>query len=131
MYFALTILSLSFHPFQPTNPPSPLPTSSPTTGPPTSGEYVNTIFSTDSTASSVGCASGGGNQRAFDKTTEKFYCNRDSTAEAETSGLIVYPALERLSVAKKLRVYAHNNCPNCDGEWGSFVYRISHLFCAL
>lgn len=112
-----------------------------------SGDYVATIFSTDSTASDVACVdpppTDGVKKRTFDKTTEKargsyfgrmcclchslrslhirfshatspqFFCNRNSTA-LEPTGIVVHPSHERLSIAKKLRVYAHNNCYNCD-----------------
>eukprot|EP00985_Skeletonema_marinoi_P031822 scaffold37821_cov127-Skeletonema_marinoi.AAC.1 len=100
------------------------PTLSPTTAPPTNqptnqpihlGEYVNTIFSTDATVSSVGCdASSGVIMRAIDKNTDKFYCFRDGS---EPTGITVQPSWDgRKSVAKKLRVYAHNNCGDCDGR---------------
>ena len=105
MYNALTFLSCN-NLFQPTN--------QPTNQPIHLGEYVNTIFSTDATVSSVGCdASSGVIMRAIDKNTDKFYCFRDGS---EPTGITVQPSWDgRKSVAKKLRVYAHNNCGDCDG----------------
>lgn len=116
----MLLLCLLITPPQPTPPPTPNPTSQPTPPPtpaPVDGTWtaVNTIFSTDSTVASIGCdAADNVNRRAFDKTTEKFYCNRDYT---EPTGIVVQPSHGQMSVAKKLRVYSHNNCPNCDGEW--------------
>lgn len=78
------------------------------------GDYVNTVFSSDSVVTRVGCTDDNGNvnKRAFDVTTEKFYCTRDLTSVG--SGIIVQPSHQRMSIAEKLRVYAHNNCNKCD-----------------
>lgn len=50
--------------------------------------------------------------RALDGTTDKWYCGRSDVNGV--SGWIVTPTHQRMSIAQGLRVYAHNNCPNCD-----------------
>jgi len=52
------------------------------------------------------------NKRILDQTTEKWYCG--GRAGTEYPGLIVSPSHGKMSIAKKLRIYTHNNCPNCD-----------------
>lgn len=44
-------------------------------------------------------------------TTEKTGCTGNGL---ESPGFIVSPSHEMMSISKKLRVYAHNNCGNCD-----------------
>ena len=118
-----------------TNKPTPIPTFSSTTG-----EYVKSIFEAGSIATEVGCQLSNGrlllptiiiiynmvlcltlfpsqtkvnvNKRILDQTTEKWYCG--GRAGTEYPGLIVSPSHGKMSIAKKLRIYTHNNCPNCD-----------------
>jgi len=91
------------------------PTNSPVTQIPTStqlsGEFTNTIFDTESSVESVACSAS--NSRAFDQTTEKWFCGMDASS-AEASGIIISPSHGLMSIAKKLRVYTANNCPDCD-----------------
>lgn len=101
----------------PTTPqPSKPPTASPTTAEPTThaptlplpegAAHVNSIFETDSNVLAFGCGSVSDvvEGRAIDGTTEKFVCLKSGT---ESPGIIVKPS--RLSVAKGLRIYSHNN----------------------
>lgn len=45
--------------------------------------------------------------------TDKYSCNRRGLLSLDT-GLLIIPSHKRMSIAKKLRVYASNNCPYCD-----------------
>lgn len=79
-------------------------------------EPVKSIFDTGSTVTSFGCAnpeSGTSPNNAVDETTMKFYCDREGLAN-EPTGLVVVPFHGRVSLAQGLRIFAHNNCPDCD-----------------
>lgn len=87
------------------------PTSDPTTAQPTlqgpQGEFVKTIFEAGSTLTNFGCTSTDGG-RAINQDTEKWIC----TKAGAPHGFTVTPASGRMSIAHKLRVIAHNNCPS-------------------
>lgn len=106
---------LFIYSFQPTPLPTSIPTPVPTNGATTPtnlvGEYVNTVLASDSTVVDVGCDSPAGRMNTIDRSTEKFTCTQSGT---ENPGIIVTPSHGQMSIAKKLRVYAHNNCPSCD-----------------
>ena len=107
--------------------PTPNPTPNPTTSFDENFTTVNTIFASDSTVTTVGCDGSNDvvNKRAIDKTTEKFYCIRNSS---EPAGVVVHPSHEQPSIAKALRVYSHNNCGDVS-EKLSLVYCFHlHLF---
>ena len=74
-------------------------------------ESVASIFDLGSTVTSFGCDNEDTDNRATDGTTVKFYCQRTGSA---TTGLLITPFHNRLSIAHGLRVYAANNCPSCD-----------------
>lgn len=108
-----------------TSEPTPLPTVA-TTQPPTgapipsvpvNGNLVNNVIDVESAVTAFGCSDGNNVlRRAFDGTTEKFFCTK--TAGATEHGIVVTPS--QASIVNSLRVYAHNNCPNCD----AVTYRV-------
>lgn len=53
---------------------------------------------------------------ALQPTTEKFMCDRDGMVETpKISGFTLTPDHGgKLTIAKELRLYTHNNCANCD-----------------
>jgi hypothetical protein len=78
------------------------------------GEVAASIFGRDSILISFGCRDPTRKEtyRAIDQTTEKFFCERSSLHDV--AGIIVSPPPQRMSIAKGIRLYTHNNCPNCD-----------------
>jgi len=76
-------------------------------------ESVFSIFDVGSTVTSFGCTNTEASNSALDGTTSKYFCDRDNLLEDPT-GLVITPSHQRLSIAEGMRVYAHNNCPNCD-----------------
>ncbi len=77
-----------------------------------STEAVSSIFDPGSTVTSFGCGDKFHN-RAVDGTTSKMHCDRTNFL-GDPTGLIITPSHHRTSKAERLRLYAHNNCPNCD-----------------
>lgn len=93
---------------KPTTPqPTPIPTPKPTIP---GALLVGNIFYENSVASTFGCGSFIPARYSFDKTTNKFICTKGSFDQ----GIIVSPSHYRNSIAEKIRVYANNNCENCD-----------------
>jgi len=93
--------------------PTGSPTLSPVVPPPAGGTPVNNIFDTASVGVTVGCTDSyeGTKTKVFDHTTSKFLCFK---LAPELPGIDVTPSHGQLSIAQSLRVYSHNNCPNCD-----------------
>jgi len=107
---------------QPTNSPSKTPsatpTDSPTTAMPTDAptmNVVNSIFDQESYVAAFGCNSPDSRilPRAIDGSTEKYWCDRTGL-QAEDTGIIVIPSHNKFSLAQAIRVYASNECTNCD-----------------
>jgi hypothetical protein len=101
----------------PTKKPSVSPSTSPTDNPtadlPDNGVLVNTIFSVGSPVENFGCNNTHKNANAIDGKTSKYLCDRDGYHDV-SNGIIVSPSHAQMSIAKKLRIYAQNNCNNCD-----------------
>lgn len=78
------------------------------------GKKVASIIGKDSTVTSFGCRESTHKEtdRAIDRTTEKFFCERSSLHTV--AGIVMSPPARRTSIAKGLRLYAQNNCPKCD-----------------
>ena len=79
-----------------------------------SAEAVNSIFDSGSFVSAFGCINSGSGlapNYAVDGSTHKYFCERDVN---EPTGLAISPSHLRPSIARGMRIYAHNNCPNCD-----------------
>jgi hypothetical protein len=101
----------------PTVATTPPPTYAPVTSIPVNGNLVNNVIDKESAVIAFGCIEGDNViRRAFDATTEKFFCTK--TDGATEHGIVVTPS--QASIVKSLRVYAHNNCPNCD----AVTYRV-------
>jgi len=84
---------------------------------PVNGNFVNNVIDKESAVTAFGCSEGDNVlRRAFDATTEKFICTKP--AGATEHGIVVTPS--QASIVNSLRVYAHNNCPNCD----AVTYRV-------
>jgi hypothetical protein len=96
--------------------PTPGPTPAPQPVPPTSGAIeVATILDTGSTLADFGCSpTRSDTQRAkvVDRTTNKYVC--PGINSASLPGFIVSPSHGDQSIVEGIRVYAHNNCPDCD-----------------
>lgn len=76
---------------------------------------VTSIFDIGSTVTSFGCTkteASNYENNALDGTTSKYFCDRDSLENP--TGLVITPSHRRSSTAEGMRVYAHNNCPDCD-----------------
>jgi len=101
---------------QPSNQPTPEPTlnpiPSPTPGPTVGvdGQAVNTIVY-PATITSFGCSRVIRAGSAVDPLTEKYVCEQRHN---ELTGFVMAPAHKKLSVAKAMRLYTANNCPDCD-----------------
>ena len=93
--------------------PTASPSLSPVVSPPADGTPVNNILDAASVGVAVGCTDAYDNTktRVFDHTTSKFLCFK---LAPELPGIDVTPSQGKLSIAQSLRVYSHNNCPNCD-----------------
>ena len=109
----------------PTTKPTDVPTAKPVTQAPVTASPTMTVAGVPTSSildslTSVTIASGARQdrtnvlRRAVDKTTEKFYCDRTGYAP-DPVALDLVPSHGKLSIVKALRVYTHNNCPNCDG----------------
>jgi len=87
------------------------PTLHPTIEIPETAVQTSNIFSKDSLHTNIGCTSewSGTNSFAIDGTTEKWYCTKEGVP-----GFQVEPLHDQMSIPQRLRVYSHNNCPNCD-----------------
>lgn len=83
-------------------------------------EPVATIFDIGSTVTSFGCKNANTDNYAFDKTTNKFVCDRANLNEAV--GLVVKPFHHRSSIAQGLRIYSNNDCPLCDPVCCHFLF---------
>ena len=90
--------------------PTLSPTESPIPAPPEGGMEISNILEVGSTFSDGfgGCSTSA--YRTIDKTTEKYACGRPGGP----GGFTVTPASGKMSVVKQFRLYAHNNCGNCD-----------------
>jgi uncharacterized protein (DUF1800 family)/uncharacterized protein (DUF1501 family) len=101
-----------------TNPPTPAPTPNPSVSPTVDlsplGYQAKTVTPKGSTVTSFGCTNprAGALTRSIDETTEKYSCDR--TGQTGLSGIEIIPTHGRMSIVKGLRVYAPNNCPDCD-----------------
>jgi len=73
---------------------------------------VASVIDQASTITSFGC-NGVITGRIFDRTTEKYVCDRRGLL-SEPTGIIVTPSHGQATVVKSLRLYTHNNCPKCD-----------------
>jgi len=96
----------------PTHPPTP----SPTAAVADNAQAVNTILYPGSVESS-GCSRTVRAGSAIAPTTEKFFCDHLDMPTQDgiwVDSLTFSPAHGKLSVAKDLRLYTHNNCANCD-----------------
>lgn len=93
--------------------PTLSPTESPIVAAPEGGVEINNILEVGSTFSDAfgGCSTSA--TRVIDKTTEKYSCSRPD-GPGSASGFSVTPASGKMSVVKQFRLYAHNNCGNCD-----------------
>jgi len=78
-----------------------------------SSEPVESVFDIGSTVTTFGCYDSNEGNWALDGTTTKYQCDRTGMLN-EPTGLVITPSHQRLSIAEGLRVYASNNCPNCD-----------------
>jgi hypothetical protein len=78
------------------------------------GFVAASILDKESIINSFGCREPTHKEidRATDQTTEKFFCERSSLHNS--AGIIVTSPKPRWSVAKGIRFYSHNNCPDCD-----------------
>jgi len=101
----------------PTAHPTPAPTPHPTAAVADSAQAVNTVLYPGS-VQSFGCSRTVRAGDAISPTTEKFFCDHLDMPTTQdgywVDGLIISPAHGKLSVAKDLRLYTHNNCVNCD-----------------
>lgn len=80
---------------------------------------MNTILYPGTAHSFVGCSRVARKHEIVNPTTEKFFCDHLDMPTTETNGIfqdsfIVSPSHGKLSIAKELRIYTHNNCGNCD-----------------
>ncbi|KAL7543207.1 hypothetical protein ACHAXR_012486, partial [Thalassiosira sp. AJA248-18] len=103
----------------PTKTPTLSPSVSPTTAAPTDAPTLNevaSIFDEESYVSVFGCNSPNPNMphRAIDGSTNKYICDRTGLQGGESPGIIVIPSHNKVSIAKALRVYSHNDCSGCD-----------------
>jgi hypothetical protein len=78
-------------------------------------EHFSNILDVGSTVTRFGCQETWiePSNNALDQTTNKFICDREGLL-GEPTGIIIKPSHYRLSIAEGLRVYAHNDCPECD-----------------
>lgn len=93
---------------EPTLNPIPSPTPAPTDG--VDGLAVNTIVY-PATITSFGCSKVVRSGSAVDPTTEKYVCVQ---IHNEPTGFVMAPAHGKHSIAKEMRLYTANNCPDCD-----------------
>jgi hypothetical protein len=95
-----------------TPPTSVSPTFTQTAAPITSSGHVPVASVVDSTSSVVtfGCDPAYSSHNTVDGSTSKFMCNKTP----ELPGIVFTPEHPDQSIVKGIRIYAHNNCPNCD-----------------
>ena len=97
-------------------PPTPPPTLSPTASIADDAQAVNTVLYPGS-VESFGCSRARRAYRVLSPTTDKFICDHIDMPKQDglwVSGFTVSPSHRKLSIAKELRLYTHNNCVNCD-----------------
>lgn len=116
----------------PSKPPSLSPSVSPTTAAPTDAPTLNevaSIFDKESYVSVFGCNNPDANvsPRAVDGSTKKYVCDRTGLQEGtnEAPGMVIIPSHNKVSIAKALRVYSHNDCALCDPITYSLEGRLS------
>jgi len=76
---------------------------------------VSNILDEESYVSVFGCNNVDVNvpPRLVDGSTNKFVCDRTGL-QGTASGMIIIPSHNKVSIAKALRVYSHNDCSGCD-----------------
>ena len=79
---------------------------------PSNPVQVNTIFDVGSPVTNYGCLNTHRNKFSVDGLTTKYFCDRNGLDGS--NGIIISPSHSLMSIAKKLRVYAQNNCKPCD-----------------
>ncbi len=78
-------------------------------------EPISNIFDSASYVTSFGCSNSNSDtdHNAFDSTTYGLLCSNPNLP-SQPPGLIIRPSHLRATIAERLRVYANNDCPNCD-----------------
>jgi hypothetical protein len=76
-------------------------------------EPSSSVADVGSRVDSFGCSSTGTENYALDATTQGFRCDNLNFPNGPP-GLIIRPSHLRLTTAERLRVYANNDCPDCD-----------------
>ena len=101
----------------PSSQPSSAPSDSPTAAVAEGSQAVNTVLYPGS-VQSFGCSRTIRAGHAIASTTEKYICDHlDMPTQGDgifVSGFVLSPEHGKLSIAKDLRLYTHNNCANCD-----------------
>ena len=92
--------------------PSISPTANPTANLPDDGWLVTNILE-GSSATNFRCVTDSKVWKAFDKSTNKYWCNRLGMHDYPT-GIIVTPEHGQLTIPKSLRLYTSHKCMNCD-----------------
>ena len=79
---------------------------------------MNSVLYPGTVDSVFGCSRVVRKGHAIAPTTEKFFCDHLDMPPNENGnfvdGFVVSPTHGKLSIAKELRIYTHNNCANCD-----------------
>ena len=75
------------------------------------GTAVSSIFDVGQSIESFGCNNEEFKLFANDGTTEKYSCDRKGIWTEDT-GLLINPTYQKMTIVRKIRVYAANRCPN-------------------
>lgn len=75
-------------------------------------EPVARIFDVGANVTSFGCTDSLHPNYVLDATTNKYICEKDDLVKP--TGLVIIPSHGRSSIAEGMRVYAQDNCMNCD-----------------
>ena len=101
----------------PTAPPTQRPTPHPTAAIAEGAQAVNTILYPGTVHSVAGCSRVVRKDEILNPSTKKFFCDHldmPTTDGIFVDSFVVSPSHGKLTVAKELRIYTHNNCANCD-----------------
>lgn len=74
---------------------------------------VSSVLDSGSDVTVFGCDNADTRNYALDMSTDNFVCDRRNLLNQPT-GLLIKPSHKRLSIAEGLRVYANNDCMDCD-----------------
>jgi len=101
----------------PSESPSLSPTANPTSDLPDDGVLVTNILE-GSSAAGFGCVNDAKAWKSFDKSTNKYYCDRTGLHD-QPAGIIISPEHGQLTIPKALRLYTSSGCMNCHPQ--SFI----------